>query len=520
MEPKWFDEARPLVKKGVKAVIDEIKTETNIPTETFQQLSSGTLLPSTSSEQVSVPGNLLKDNDVFDNLYNGEFADAAEFIFENLQSPPEDETYSEGDRIESIERALFEFTGTVLNYEGEMQFDEATFEAAFNEQFEPRFTDRERTQFLLCLKNTNIGSDITIDLEPDLQGDPDFLGPYTIETLRIRPLDKLEETGITTFEFPQSDILDPASQLNAGQPNPALEIVLRRQRPYRCIAEEIEGNEVTPWQSPEFDLRPADFYPWQKLTALIRYIATTVRRCVRLQCPRSTVGFEKGYAVSPGWETYRGIASRVTFEIEFECPTSTTNALIAENRELEINRIWENHRNQLRPDDTEFHKPLSRFERMFSRDTQEDQLIDCVVGCETTLLTGGSPGGNQYRLGLRAASLLGESNSKGWSATKLAEFFRTMYELRSDVVHDDKELPTSPSSEEFIEVNGEKFSAQGFLTYARQLYSEVLLAYLQLVPSKYPSATEVTKKIDRFLLEQSSMVRESLLESSYTPPDE
>jgi hypothetical protein len=178
---------------------------------------------------------------------------------------------------------------------------------------------------------------------------------------------------------------------------------------------------------------------------VIEYLAASVRRSLRLLCPLGTVGYEKGYNVVPGWETYRGIAAPVTFELEFECPSSTTGTHIAEDRALEIPRLWRDHRRRIAPGHDKFQNPLARFERMFSRESLEDQLVDCVVGCETTVLKGGSPGGNRYRLGVRTAVLLGEQNARDWSSERIGEFFRTLYDYRNEVVREDKTLPDEPN---------------------------------------------------------------------------
>ena len=82
---------------------------------------------------------------------------------------------------------------------------------------------------------------------------------------------------------------------------------------------------------------------------------------------------------------------------------------------------------------------------MFSRESLEDQLVDCVVGCETTVLKGGSPGENRYRLGVRTAVLLGEQNARDWSSERIGEFFRTLYDYRNKVVHEDTTLPDEPN---------------------------------------------------------------------------
>ncbi|WP_128478925.1 hypothetical protein [Halorussus pelagicus] len=511
MPPDWDSDVRLLIKDRVQAIIERYSdVDVDLPTQTFHRLNSGGFIDNTEEFSVPVPGDVFEDTDVFDNLYNGEFGEVASRIYEELPDPPEDDGYSESKRIESIERGLFEFVGIVLNYAGKFQFDEDAFAAAFDEQFEPRFTDREYSRFLLCLKNTTIESDITINLETDIQGSPDYLGPYGVDTLRIRPLDRLEEVGIATHEAPGTGVLEPIETLDAGSPNAALEIVLHRRRPYQEIAREIDDTEITPWVGPDFDVTPTDVYPWQQLTDVIEYIATSVRRCLRLLCPLRTVGFEKGYHVVPGWESYRGIATPVTFELEFECPNEPTGTHLAEDRALEIPRLWSTHRRRIAPDHTKFQNPLARFERMFSRESLEDQLVDCVVGCETTVLKGGSPGGNRYRLGVRTAVLLADHNSPDWSPERIGAFFKTLYEHRNDVVHDDRSLPDAPSDDDRIVIGDTEFLASRFLEHARELYADIIREYLDLVELKDESIQDINKRIDAATLEQGTKIREQL----------
>lgn len=511
MPPNWGADVRPLIKDGIQAVIERhSNVDVDPPTQTFHQLSAGGFMQNTEEVSVPAPGDVFDDRDLFDNLYVGEFSEAAQLIYDQLPDPPDDDQLSEASRVESIERGLFEFVGVVLNYAGKFHFDEDAFAAAFEEQFEPRFTDREYSRFLLVLKNTSIEPDIAIDLETDIQGSPDYLGPYGVDTLRIRSLDRLEEAGIATQEAPGTSVLEPVETLDAGRPNAALEIVLRRRRPYRDIALEIDDTEISPWEYPDFDVTPVDVYPWQQLTDVIVYLGTSVRRCLRLLCPLGTVGFEKGYHVVPGWEKYRGISTPVTFELEFECPSSNTGTHIAEERALEIPRLWSAHRCRIVPDHPKFQNPLARFERMFSRESLEDQLVDCVVGCETTVLKGGSPGGNRYRLGVRSAILLGEQNAQDWSSERVGEFFRTLYEYRNKVVHDDTTLPDQPGGDDLISVGDKKFLASTFLIRARELYAGLIREYLDLVVSQGESIQDINKLVDSGALKHGAGIRDEL----------
>ena len=511
MSSELDDNLRQLIKNGVRTVIERSSDKgLKPPTQTFHKLSSNGFIQNTEKVSVRAPGDLFNDGELFNTLYAGEFSEAARLIYDQLPEPLDGDQLSEAERINSIEQGLFEFVGVVLNYTGNFQFDEDAFVTAFEEQFEPRFTDREYSRFLLVLKNTSIEPDITIDLKTEIQGSPDYLGPYAVDTLRIRPLDRLEEVGIATHESPEESALEPLEVLDTSGPNAALEIVLRRRRPYRSIAREIDDTEISPWARPDFDVTPVDVYPWQQLTNVIEYLAASVRRCLRLLCPIGVVGYEKGYHLVPGWETYRGIGTPATFELEFECPSSTTGTHLAEDRALEIRRAWEAHRHQLTPDNDRFQNPLSRFERMFSRESLEDQLVDCVVGCETTVLKGGSPGGNKYRLGVRTAVLLGDRNNRYWSSDRVGEFFRTMYEYRNKVVHEDTTLPDKPSSGERIAVGEERFIASTFLVRARELYANLILEYLNLVTSQDMSLQEINKQIDNRTLEHGVEIREEL----------
>ena len=510
MPPDWYTDIRPVVKDGVQTVIERHSdADIDLPTQTFHNLSSGSLIDTTEEVSVAVPGDIFDDKDLFDSLYEGEFREAAQRIYDQLPDPSGDSPYSEDKYIKSVEQGLFEFVGVVLNYVGQFQFDEDAFAAAFEEQFEPRFTDREYARFLLCLKNTSIEPDISIDLDTNIQGSPDYLGPFAVDTLRIRSLDELEETGITTHEAPGTGVLEPIETLDAGRPNAALEIVLRRRRPFREIAREIDDNEIRSWRNLDFDVTPTDVYPWQQLTDVVKYLATSVRRCLRLLCPQGTIGFEKGYHVVPGRETYRGIGTPVTFELEFECPSATTSTHIAEDRALEIHQFWSTHRDRIATDHDKFQNPLARFERMFSRESLEDQLVDCVVGCETTVLKGGSPGGNRYRLGVRTAVLLGNHNSLDWSPERIAEFFKTLYEQRNGVVHEDKPLPDSPSGGRIV-IGDSEFLASIFLTYARELYADIIREYLDLVEMQDESIQDINERIDATVLRHGTEIREQL----------
>ncbi|WP_241175480.1 hypothetical protein [Natronolimnobius sp. AArcel1] len=405
---------------------------------------------------------------------------------------------------------MFEFVGIVLNYAGTTGFDEAAFDAAFTEQFEPRVTDREYARYLLCLKNTTIEPDVKVDLNTAIQGEPDYLGPYGVDSLRIRSLDELEESGIATYESPNTDVFEPIESLDTSRPNAAVEIVLRRRRPYAEITREFDNNHVTPWDNLEFNASPIDVRSWQQLLAVVRYIATGVRRCLRLLYPEGTVGFETGYHVVPGWETYRGFSTPVTFSIDFDCPRSTVGTHLTADRGAAIAQFWQKYKDQLTPQDDKFQNPLTRFERMFSRDTLEDQVVDCAVGYETTLLKGGSPGGNKYRLGVRAAVLLGEQNSQGWTPDRIGQFFRTVYEYRNVVVHEDKPLPDEPSEGERITVGDDELLASTFLVYARELYADVIRTYLEIVATHDESIDGVNKRIDNAVLCSGDELRETL----------
>ncbi|RZH66464.1 hypothetical protein [Natrinema altunense] len=511
MPPDWFAEVRPLVEDGVRTVIERNRAVIeDPPTKTFYRLLSDGVFDNTTEFTVPVPGRAFADTAAFDTLYTHEFEDVARRIYTRLPDPLADTDSADAARIESIERGLFEFVGVVLNYAGTTRFDGAAFDAAFADQFDPRFTDREYARYLLCLKNTTLEPDVTIDLETAIHGEPDYLGPYDLDTLRLRPLDELEEVGITTHEAPSTGVLEPVEPVTASGPTAAVEIVLRRRRPYSEIAREIDDNIVTPWNQPEFDVTPNDVHPWQQLIDVIRYIATTVRRCLRLCRPAGTVGFDTGYHVVPGWETYRGIATPVTFPLEFDCPAATVGTHIAANRAADIRRFWSAHRDRLSTDDATFQNPLARFERMFSRDALEDQLVDCAVGCETTLLKGGSPGGNKYRLGVRAAVLLGEQNSQEWPPEQVGEFFRAIYDARNTVVHEDNSLPDAPSDADRMTVGDDEFLAPSFLVRARELYADVIRGYLDLVATHDDSIDDINQRIDETVLASGNDLRDRL----------
>src|SRR6056297_1524101 len=109
MPPEWGVDVRPLIKEGVQAVIERHSdVDVDPPTRTFHQLSTGGFMQNTEEVTVPVPGDFFDDKDVFDNLYAGEFAEAAQLIYDQLPDPPDDDQLPEANRIESIERGLLE----------------------------------------------------------------------------------------------------------------------------------------------------------------------------------------------------------------------------------------------------------------------------------------------------------------------------------------------------------------------------------------------------------------------------
>ncbi|WP_248516306.1 HEPN domain-containing protein [Salinarchaeum laminariae] len=499
------------MRDGVQAVIERhADVEGDPPERTFHLLSSRGFLDNTKELSVPAPGNVFGDADVFDALYAGEFEEPARQIYEHLPQSSADEPGSDENAIESIERGLFEFVGVVLNYTGRWEFDEVAFRLAFEEQFEPRLTDRETTKFILCLKNTSIEPALSIDLATDIHGEPEYLGPYAIETLQIRPADDLEETGIASREAPGTPVVETIDSLDYGLTNPVLEIVLHRRRPYSEIVGGTDLSHIFRPGRPHFDATPADVHPWEELTELVRFLATGIRRCLRLLDPEGTPGYERGYHLTPGWETYRGISTPVNFTLDFDCPVASASTYLDADRRSKITQLWDAHRNRLCDGGTSFRSPLSRFERMFSRESLEDQIVDCAIGCETTLLKGGSPGGNRYRLGVRAAVLIGDDNSRDWSPLLVSRFLRTLYDYRNKVVHDDASLPAEPADDEWISVDDMNFLAGTFAQRARELYADIIREYMLLSEQQDMSIHDLNKQIDAGVLRQGGEIRELL----------
>jgi len=74
MPPDWYTDIRPVVKDGVQTVIERHSdADIDLPTQTFHNLSSGSLIDTTEEVSVAVPGDIFDDKDLFDSLYEGEF---------------------------------------------------------------------------------------------------------------------------------------------------------------------------------------------------------------------------------------------------------------------------------------------------------------------------------------------------------------------------------------------------------------------------------------------------------------
>jgi hypothetical protein len=113
---------------------------------------------------------------------------------------------------------------------------------------------------------------------------------------------------------------------------------------------------------------------------------------------------------------------------------------------------------------------LRRFNQSYSRESDEDRIIDLTIALEGTLLAGVDDE-LQYRLALRGAALLAETRRP--VDTKLV--LKTMYEVRSKVVHEGQLVtgPKTPAGRIPPELQPE-----GFARCCQDVVRDILRAYV------------------------------------------
>lgn len=120
---------------------------------------------------------------------------------------------------------------------------------------------------------------------------------------------------------------------------------------------------------------------------------------------------------------------------------------------------------------------LRRLNQGYSRDSQEDRILDATIALECALLYGVRDE-FQYRLALRGAALL----AKKRDPSSTASILRLMYDVRSKIVHDGKPV-TDPKLQRKIQTCLQQLTPaiqpHEFISTCEELLRDILKTYLE-----------------------------------------
>jgi len=498
-------ELRKEVKQATEAYISSVAKEGSeeVPTERIYTVSDSPL-NIVREKEIPRPSNATA-SDLRD-YSNGEFEPIAHKIANQLdvEHVPEVDVDEDGmvatghsDVEREFERALMEFAGLVMDYSGTFDFDESAFSTAYEENFFPQYTDRELVEVIIPVRHVVI--DESVDLTDEFELNSSYFGPYTVCNIEISPLSDLELDGMANFNEGLGSSAAPriAPNYEIAQ---KLRFDIHRRPRYRDFSQRFKQGIPDSLESEEITVTPLERLTGHVYRDLIQELAATTKRVLRLESPRCDPIFESAYISVPRFLRYRDLAIDIVDKHPIDGGNGDVDGtvVLSEDRVTEFKSFWNRYVNLLSEGDNQFVRPLLRFEEMFRKGREEDQLLDCLIALERTLLTDTSQASSYtFRMGVRAGILLDESQrDSDWTRNMTYEFFRELYGIRGDIVHNDitvyRALEAIDDS-----VVGELESPSQLLALSRELLANILLRYMDHKIDHGMSIHETNQAIDR-----------------------
>lgn len=434
------------LKEAVQGFIERVRSEHDrIPTRTVVRVDeSGT----ERREAVADPFSVFTEYRIGADKETPILEEAADWLYESGNGFEVNLSDDEGNEIESPNKdqitpwytnEILMLAGHVMNYSGNFSYSDEAFEAAFNNYFKPKYAELNRYEVIVPLLKFD-GPDTIIEINPDIE--IELSGGHTgeITHIEISPITPSELSGIFTFE---SRILTMGSGL---------------ERPQFWSHKIKLGIETD-----------AGSHGGLESQALNR-----VRTALRLFKPETAdMGTARRYRKNPNWLDYR---ENIT-NINGSSGSRTTPALsgkgyeLAEDEVRNFQSFWEEYRHQIDPEkESNIATAIRRFNQTYTKETDEDRLIDCVIAFESTLLKEITQHESyRYRLPTRAALLLDEGSEH--DREYIYRFFKKVYDARSRVVHTGQDLQDQRIKEE-------ELRSSEFVNKARDFLRQTILEYI------------------------------------------
>ncbi|WP_255198510.1 HEPN domain-containing protein [Halorarius litoreus] len=496
-------EVRDAMREATRSYIEQLSEQVaEIPSGTYLAAESGFFTVLTE-EGYPRPSLLLEDDIAveptpFEDVA-GQIADALEVDIEPTMTIDEEGNgrHTHHDLHPRLVEACIDFAGLVMDYAGDVTFSEEAFATAYEENFEPRLSDRPRYTILVPMWGISFVDNEQVTLDADTQFDIEFEGPYTVTGIEIGKPNTLEQNGMATF----AKDAGPEPRPSLGQkytPDYLLRIELSRRGTYREFRANIDhplGDERT---LASVHLRPNDRVSHNVVQSFVDDVIDTLECCLRLLYPFSNPEFEGGYVTAPGPLRYRDLAVDVVNQVRVDRRDRDGDvATLDASRIASLETFWAEYANRIASNSGEFHRPLERYNDMYERDSVEDAVLDCIIAIENLLLNDVRGSSYSFRIGLRSGILLEgvEYKRRSWSKDEVYRFMQQLYGIRGDIVHENQTVA------EIIEAaNHDPLASQHPATiqeYSRQLLSRLLTQYLKYAVQEGISPQDLNTEIDR-----------------------
>jgi hypothetical protein len=483
-----LDEVKPRIREAVQEFIESIDEDVvsegyRIPKKEI--LMSGESTPDV--HQVAVPRELIT---LYSNHQDEFFRDVAEWLVDSGNTFPKDYTANDEEAPNTVlgdpddlpseresqvlhyENVVFNFAGDMLNYVGGVDFDEKAFNVAFESEFRPNYETGLRSyEIIIPLINftgpRGFDSDENIPLDSGIE--IHHRGTYhRVDSVSLSTLNEETADALRTFEHNYRH-RNPSDLIHSGQ---------------WAIHAEVSSSTDN------------SAIPHEMMDAPGQQLGKRIVTALRLFGPKKgSVGFNRAFEVSSGWQTYRfGIPEVLDLDEGGREPSlSRESYSLTEEDQEEFQNLWTQLCSEIRLDpEYELSTSLRRFNEMYVKPYPGDRLLDCMIACEGLLLRGPHPGTKRSRMSLRASMLLDEFAEINRSETR--KRIKTAYEQRGKLVHEDKYLADILNSG--IDRDSECFvHPEEYLIELRELLSYVILAYLRATSNDY-SVSDLNGDLD------------------------
>lgn len=216
------------------------------------------------------------------------------------------------------------------------------------------------------------------------------------------------------------------------------------------------------------------------------------------------VGIQETYRVS-GWKNLKeGIPSISSYKIPFQkYRKSQLYSLDAKGTE-EFLMFWDNYAFHLyeitynHAINKGLSHSISRYNEMYRKTKPEDQIIDCFVGFETSLLKDARPPYESLFPNRGAVLLTGRTD---YSRASINEFFTNLYYLRNRIIHSDERISLivdkMENKDEFkfehFPINN--FRSIKFIKLSRFFLAQTIITYIDSLTNKNTNVHNINRDV-------------------------